>query len=355
MEDFTQKTSQSIGYKCKTCGAPIEFDPVSQNLRCSHCGSEEKVDFDYIVEERNFEELFNCTTWQNDVKVIQCQNCGAKDVLSKNEISSSCPFCGSPSVLESDELAGIKPDTAIPFRVKKESAIEKSLKWLKSRFFAPSQFKKDVKINSVKGCYLPVWTFDCDTAISYEGRLGKHYTETYVVNGKTMTRTKVRYFNVSGRFDKSYDDIYIRGSHTVDQKYMQRIQPYDMTTYVKYEDKLLAGFEANHYTVEPLDAWSQAEELIRCDSQNRIISHYGADEVVYLNIQLIHKSKSFKYLLLPVYISATNYKNKLYNQYINGATGKITGKAPVSPLKVTITALIGVALGVGLILLLGAL
>ena len=354
MADFEQmqNLSQSIGYKCPGCGATLEFDPQSQMLKCAHCGTESKIDFDTQITERSFEEIFNCQQWTGDVKIIQCQNCGAKEVLEKTEISSSCPFCGSPSVLEVDELAGIKPDTAIPFKMSKQTATQKCLKWLKSRLFAPSQFKKDVKIKSLKGCYLPTWTFDCQTTVFYEGRLGKRYTETYVVNGKTMTRTKVRYFNVSGRLDKSYNDIYVKGSEAVDEKFLQRIQPFDMNDYVKYDDKLLAGFEANHYTIQPIDAWHQAEDMIKNACYHEIVARYGADEVSYLNLNLVHNQQSFKYLLLPVYISATNYKNKLYNQYVNGVTGKVSGRVPKSPLKISLAVLLGTALFAGLLLLL---
>ncbi|MBR5145388.1 MAG: hypothetical protein IKV34_01850 [Clostridia bacterium] len=354
MTDFEQmqNTSEAIGYKCEGCGAPVEFDPATQTLKCNHCGSETKIDCNQHVEERSFEEIFNCARWEGGVKVIQCQNCGAKEVLDKNEISSSCPFCGSPSVLETSELAGIKPDTAIPFKMQKQTATAKCLKWLKSRFFAPGEFKKNVKINSLKGCYLPTWTFDCNTSVFYEGRLGKHYTETYVVNGKTMTRTKTRYFNVSGRLAKNYNDIYVKGSEVVNDKYLQRIQPFDMNDYVKYDDKLLAGFEANHYTIQPMDAWNQAEEMIKASCRSEIVSRYGADVVVYLNLSLMHNSKSFKYLLLPVYISATNYKNKLYNQYVNGVNGNVCGNVPKSPLKIALTCLLGAAALVGLVCLL---
>ena len=350
--DVMQNASQAIGYKCECCGAAVEFDPQTQSLKCSHCGSQVKIDFDNQIKERSFEELFDCQQWTQGVKVIQCQNCGAKEVLDKNEISSSCPFCGSPSVLEVSELAGIKPDTAIPFKMSKQTATQKCLKWLKSRFFAPSQFKKDVKINLLKGCYLPTWTFDCVTDVFYQGRLGKRYTETYTVNGKTMTRTKMRYFNVSGSLHKNYNDIYVKGSEVVEEKYLQRIQPFDMNDYVKYDDKLLAGFEANHYTIQPIDAWNQAEDMIKNACRHEIVSRYGADEVVYLNMSLVHNQKSFKYLLLPVYISATNYKNKLYNQYVNGVNGKVSGKVPKSPLKIATAILLGVAAFAGLMLLL---
>ena len=42
----------------------------------------------------------------------------------------------------------------------------------------------------------------------------------------------------------------------------------------------------------------------------------------------------YKYVLLPVYVGNTEYKNKKYELLINGQTGKVYGKAPKSPWKV---------------------
>ncbi len=350
-EYISDKKSDTIGYKCSECGAPMEYDPNTVSLRCNHCGSIQKIDLSDDVKERDFSELFETHEWRGDIKTVQCQNCGAREVLRGSEISTTCPFCGSNSVLESYEVDGIKPDTAIPFKISEKRARLKCLAWIKARFFSPSKFKKDAKINSVKGCYCPVWTFDCDTVATYSGRLGRHYTETYMVNGKTYTRTKVKYFDVSGSMDKVFDDIYIKGSDVVNDNYLQKIQPFDMNEYVKYDDKLLAGFSANHYTLDPLDAWKQAENRVRQNFQQSIVSRHNADEVVYLHITLTHRSRSFKYLMLPVYISAVNYNNKLYNQYINGVSGKVRGSVPKSPVKIGLTVLLGIALLAGLFLL----
>lgn len=43
---------------------------------------------------------------------------------------------------------------------------------------------------------------------------------------------------------------------------------------------------------------------------------------------------TYKYVLLPVYVGHSTWRQKLYNFFVNGETGKVTGKAPVSPLKV---------------------
>ena len=135
--NFDEK-SESLHYKCPSCGAALTFDPEKQALVCEHCGTEQKIEFDSDVKERSFEELFSAEGWKGDVKVIQCQNCGAREVLQKNQISATCPFCGSASVVEKDEMPGVKPDTVIPFKIDEEVAKKSCIKWLKGRFFSPS-------------------------------------------------------------------------------------------------------------------------------------------------------------------------------------------------------------------------
>lgn len=86
--------------------------------------------------------------------------------------------------------------------------------------------------------------------------------------------------------------------------------------------------------------------------RQQIIASYNADVVSYLNMNMNHVGKSFKYMLMPVYLTATKYKDKLYNQYINGSTGKVSGKAPVSPWRVTLVSVLIAAVAVGIAFLL---
>ena len=57
-EYISDKKSDTIGYKCSECGAPMEYDPNTVSLRCNHCGSIQKIDLSDDVKERDFSELF---------------------------------------------------------------------------------------------------------------------------------------------------------------------------------------------------------------------------------------------------------------------------------------------------------
>ncbi len=69
-------------------------------------------------------------------------------------------------------------------------------------------------------------------------------------------------------------------------------------------------------------------------------------------------SRSFKYVMLPVYVVSSKYRGKVYNQYVSGvysrkndANVKVVGKAPVSPWKVLLTVLGCLGLIAGIIAL----
>ena len=51
-------------------------------------------------------------------------------------------------------------------------------------------------------------------------------------------------------------------------------------------------------------------------------------------MDITHSNKKYSYLLLPIWICNYYFKEKLYNFFINGNTGKVTGKVPRSPFKI---------------------
>jgi hypothetical protein len=56
--------------------------------------------------------------------------------------------------------------------------------------------------------------------------------------------------------------------------------------------------------------------------------------------------------LVPVWISSFKYKEKVYQFAVNGQTGKVGGKAPVSAWRVILAILIGIGVIAGLYYLL---
>jgi hypothetical protein len=325
----------------------MEFFPEKQLLKCEHCGAEKEFQMN-ANEELSFSTLMEKNdTWADETHVVCCKNCGAKEVVSKTEISKACSFCGTSNVVETDELSGMKPNAIVPFKISREQANERAVAWAKKRFFAPRRFKKSINTEDINGLYNPAFTFDTDTLSFYRGRLGRYKYVTRHVNGKTVTERKVEYFNISGTYSAFFDDVLIQASTVIRQQTIDKLQPFMTNDSKKYATEFLHGYTATQYTKDGKQCWTEARKLIDQRIRAGILSKYTYDFVDSLSISTECSNIKYKYLLLPIYVGHFNFKRKLYNFFVNGFNGKVAGRMPISPLKVGILAvIIAAAIGV---------
>ncbi|MDR3293030.1 MAG: hypothetical protein LBT20_02875 [Clostridiales bacterium] len=343
-EEHSTAENNAVTYQCPACGGSLEFSPKDSSLKCPYCGNTVAVEKDTNIEERDLVlHASESEAWKDDASVYTCPNCGSSQVFEKGEISMKCPFCGTTTVMEANNLPGIKPDSLLPFSLSKADAEKIFQVWAKSRKFLPKAMKTAFNSESYKGIYLPVWTFDDSTTSSYDGKLGKHYTVTVGSGKNRRTETRTRYFHVSGTDSNFFDDVKVNGSDKISEKTLNKIEPFDTKSGVKYDKKFLAGFSAALYTKDLKTAWAEAKEKITAAIRKKILSKYDYDVVSYLNINTTHKDMTFKYMLFPVWISCFKFKDKVYNFFVNGTNGKITGKRPYSALKILAAVGIGIA------------
>ncbi|NCA66737.1 MAG: hypothetical protein EOM87_01585 [Clostridia bacterium] len=338
-EEVTAETAQEFTTdvkKCPNCGSNFHYNPTKYCLECIHCGSTQAIE-GKAASEISFHELpkENDTDWATGMHSYRCNNCGAKTMVDGFEISPSCTFCGATNIVEIDELPGLKPNAVLPFSRNREETFGYAQKWLKKKFFAPSKLKKQFKIDTIKGIYIPVFTFDSKVCSIYNGRLGQRRTRVVTRNGKTHTETYIYWFKVNGTIDKLIDDLLVEACDKVSQSEMEKIQPFDTFNSVEYAKSYLAGFSSLRYNQGINQSWETAKAIIDEGIRKQIMKMYNADVVDYLNLNTFHSHTSYKYLLVPVWMCNYDYKGKKYGFLMNGRTGKVTGKTPVSAVKVT--------------------
>ena len=279
--------------------------------------------------------------WTDGV-VFRCTNCGAREVISKKDLSKKCAFCGSGAVVALKDLPGIQPDSVLPFRITKQTAVANYKRWKSKRWFAPNAFKKQDNDAVMNPIYSPTWSFSANTSSMYQGQLGR----THTVHTRNGTRTTIRWFRVAGQVQQSYMDHFVQSGDRVNNANFSRLKPFDLAQIQVYRTEFLAGIVAEHYTRDIETCFSQFSGFVKADLRRRVISKYRADHVSHLDIQTQYNDRRFNYVLLPLYISHLDYKKKLYNFYINGQTGKIVGKYPKSRVKRALIG-IGIMAGVG--------
>lgn len=354
MDNELDRAEESIteSYKCPECGAPMHFDPSTNSLKCDYCQKSILLPGESSNDEFSFDDLDTTTldsSWQNEKQVVKCKECGASNVVSKKEISVTCPFCASTNVVSSSTVPGIKPQRVIPFRVEKDVAVKGYGEWLKKRFFAPNKVKREVPNLTSRGVYIPSWTYDATTFSSYKGRLGKHYTRTVGTGKNKHTVTETRYFTVKGVIDDAFDDVLVQAGEKISQNSLAKIEPFDTNNAKVFDERFLAGFMAEHYHKNVNEAWPTAKSIMEEHIKSKILSRYNYDVVDYLNIKTEYSNRTYKYVLLPIWLGNYKYNNKEYRYIVNGENGRFEGTYPKSAVKIGIVVTLAVILLVALI------
>jgi len=337
--DNSAPQAPSISPQCQNCGANLGYNPDKLGLFCEMCQAVTKIEA-RPAGRFPISELSNASQprWV-ETRVFECQNCGAKEVVPGHEMSNTCAFCGSSTVVPSDDIPGLKPNAVIPFRVSKEKAIEAVTKWAKKKLFAPSRFKKNVVPKDVDGVYNPAFMFDATTTTRYNGVLSRTETTTSFVNGRSVVSTRTVRIPISGTHNGTFTNIMIQACDEIKQTELNKIQPFDNQNISEFNDAFLFGYVAGQHKRDGMACWGQARSDIEKRIQQEVLRQHPGCTVVSFNAQTNYNTASYRYTLIPIYVGHFTYRNKLFNFYINGDTGRITGKTPVSPLRVS--ALVG--------------
>lgn len=336
--------------KCPQCGANMNYNAESEGLKCDYCGFSLNLNGETSSVENDFLSANVEDNWKEDAQTASCPNCGSKNVVDRETISCVCPFCNTPLMFNLEELKGAKPDRVIPFKISNQMALENYKKWLKKKFYVPSKLKKDIPNPVQSGVYIPSWTFDTNSFSNYKGRLGKTYTTTVGSGKNRRTVTRVRWFRISGVHQKTVDDILICSGKQLSQNDLEKISPFNTNDSYVYDNRYLAGHVAEHYQLDLKDGWSKAQNIIRTQIRSEILSQYYYDRIDYLEFTPVYTDIKYKYVLVPIWISHYIHKNKKFIFYVNGESGKISGKYPVSVLKVLMTVVLIAALIIGVLL-----
>lgn len=350
----SERTEKETDKKCPSCGATVTFDPASGMMHCEYCGYTHEVPQhkeNYEIRELDFgsaihTESFN---WGEEKKQVQCKQCGAVTVYDALETAAVCPFCGSTSVMPAAYENTIAPGGVCPFAITKEQAGERFTKWLKRKWFAPRKAKKSAMPESFQGVYLPYWTYDSQTVSEFTARAG-YDTTVRDKNGNTTTETDWK--RVSGVYEKFFDDVTVLASKRQIDSGVIDCEPFDFSKLVPYSPQVVAGFIAERYSIGLKEGWELAQDSmqsqLRSDIADFVKKHWRADRADSVKFSTIFSDVTYKYVLVPAWISSFKYKEKIYQFAVNGQTGKVGGKSPVSVWRVLIAILLGIGVIAGL-------
>ena len=343
-------------FPCKNCGGPLVFMPGTTHLKCPYCGTENDIpldpednsylqenDFIAALEEENKNQEGSTEGPTQDV--VRCSYCGAVTTITERRTSDLCPYCGHPLAMQNLFKYKLNVQALLPFVIDSEKAILIYRNWVRSRWFAPNDFKRRAtREESMKGCYMPYWTYDAIATTWYTGQRGDVYYITTMVpvtqNGRTtmMPRQvpRIRWTRVSGNVRVGFDDILVPAAHSVPMAIQDGLKPWQLQNLKPFRQEFLAGFVTETYQLPLKDGFEEAKRRMEPDISTAIARDIGGDQQRVDSKRTEYSKITFKHILLPIWLSAYAYGGQTYRFSINAQTGEVSGDRPYSIWKIAL-------------------
>jgi hypothetical protein len=338
---------------CPACGAQAEWNPTTQKLSCPFCGTESPYHVDR--ETGKVQELDLVTAlrdlpdeergWLTAKRSVQCQSCKAVMVFEPDRVGQNCEFCGSPALVDYTEIkAPIRPQGILPFKVDANRVRDDIRRWWRSKWFAPGRLARTALVDTLRSIYIPYWTFDAQVHCPWQAEAGYHYYVTVEgrdSQGRPVTRQeqRTRWEPASGAVDHFFDDEAVPGTQGLPLDLLTQVEPFPTKDVVAYDTAFLSGHVVEHYRVVLLDAAARSEEQMRATLESLCASEVPGDTHRNLQIYPEYSGRTFKHVLVPVWLLSYNYGAKAFQVIANGYTGQIAGRYPKSIWKILLVIL----------------
>ena len=346
-------------FACPACGGEANWNPAKQKLVCPFCGTESPakldaagaiVEHDLVVALRGIGD--DRRGWQAEKRQVRCQSCNAISILDPKRQAQNCEFCGSAQLVPYAETkSAFRPESMLPFKVSEPQARDRIRAWYGKLWLAPNALKRRALTDTVRGVYLPYWTFDARVDAAWTAEAGHYYTttETYSEGGRTQTRQvrQVRWEPAAGRVRHFFDDDLICASVGVHPGLLRGIEPFPTGELKPYDAGYVTGWVVERYQIDLVAAAQRARDGMDAKLQALCAQQIQGDTFRNLDVRPDYSGQTFKHILAPVWLLSYTYGRSAYQCAMNGVTGAIAGEYPKSPWKV---ALLVLALVVGVLI-----
>lgn len=351
---------------CPKCGATdIKQRPGTDLLICLFCRNEWHGE--------GVEEAFGLGEGLDDLKgtiiasgaqaiaadakalmTFKCTGCGAEvTVNTQTNMTARCHWCRHVFGVNEQVANGAVPDAVLPFKVKKEHAVERIRQFVdKRKLFALKEFKEQFSPENVVGVYMPYMIVDgkCSADVVGQGEIEtRRYTEGSGNNKKTYYDADV--YDVDRHVDFTVDDLPLESSRErgkLDIKVntnniINTILPFDVKNAVKWNASYLSGYtsEKRDSDVEALRPRleDQLLSIARCEVEKSVARFDRG--VRWESERLDVHGTRWVAMYLPVWLYSYQQPGSKMLHYIavNGRTGETMGSVPVQQWKLLLAAL----------------
>ena len=308
--------------KCEVCNSLLD----EEDLFCANCGTEAP------------KRAEPAGTAADSARVarynFECSGCGASMSYDAGAEALQCPFCGSVEMHQKDDGKILAPNRVVPFKFDRAEAETAMRGWLARGFWRPGDLARAASVVKMAPVYVPYWVFQATT-----------HTYWTADTSQTPPGAQGDWCPLSGEHRGSYSGLLIGASGALTPRETSAICPFDLATGKPPEEVDLENVTVEQFSLPRKYARPLARQGLEQSEAQACESAYMPARARNVHVNVRIESMSSEPVLLPVWIMAYRYKDQIFRFLVNGQTGRATGAAPVSWLKIGMTALLVIAAG----------
>ena len=323
-------------FECPTCGARMVFSADGQTLECEYCAMKGQSGEENGTVEQEFLVGISLAKGHQQARAMQafeCTSCGAVYLLGPQTLSITCAHCDSTySIIQSEVRELIPPEGVVPMSVS-EAEAEKRIKQTSQDW---DKRLAGMRITSLKGVYLPAWTFDLEGQIKWTGYMEYQEGQTVPVRDSRPVH---------------FDDLFVPAGKPEPKFFAEMLLDLKAEDVVTFQPKYLANWLAESYQIPMADAAVNARAIAYKQAQRQAFErsnlsqvqnlHYYSDDILL---------SSYKLVLVAVWIGEAVFEGKTLNVLVNGKSGQVYMDKPGSWMKKALKSLKKIDLGLDYII-----
>jgi DNA-directed RNA polymerase subunit RPC12/RpoP len=319
------QTSKAAIFTCPHCGGKQRFDPDILGLQCEYCGNVEILGLESgSVTESSLSDVLQkgSGNWAFIESQSTCSACGAKTSHPPSQTTIRCPFCNSDMVTTQSATPNlVSPAGIAPFQYHGNDVLKMIGKHWKIPARKLSQLINSLEI-TISSVYLPFWTFDGTVQIlcALEYRVPP---VTYSLEERVFL--KGEWPTEKSWFECNIDDLLVYVGRSVSNESIGSIFPFDLKSMLEYRPEILAGWQAENYQIALEDAAIESHKLMR-DLAFKRATHrklfMQPSQMLQNDVLVI--DKTYKLILLPVWVINRTSPDNVSQALINGQSGKLS-------------------------------
>lgn len=302
-----------MNFQCRNCSANMVFSPERQRMYCPFCDGTD------------------CEEQKGDASLTTCPSCGGALDVGEFTSATQCPSCGNYIILDKRISDEYRPDRVIPFKLSKKDAVGALEAEFSDRIFTPSSFLSEKTLVDMKGYYVPFFMYDYHV----DSRYVCDATQTRSWREGNYSCTETSYYKLYRELEADYDNVPVDASISMPDDTMDLLEPYDYQLLTDFDPRVMSGFLGETY--------SQSEEELAERADNKTINSvsnimmdsmakYSLSSPEVDNVKLTRGETELA--LFPVWKYTYFHGGRFFEFFVNGQTGKVIGKTPISKKKV---------------------